>query len=132
MYTQLTSLKKTDNETITDYILRAESAANALRNANETVSDGLLVSMVVKGLPDAYKAFIAVTTQSEEMIQNFQKFKQALKNFEDTERTRTKKSTDSSHDNTIMWTVNRKQTRKLTCYNCGIAGHKSSECCKSK
>ena len=49
--TQLTSLKKKSSETITDYILRAESAANALRNAKETVSDGLLVAMVLKGLP---------------------------------------------------------------------------------
>ena len=68
VYTQLTSLKKNANETITDYILRAESATNALRDAEEIVSDGLLVAMVVKGLPDTYKAFVAVTTQSQDMI----------------------------------------------------------------
>ena len=78
LYTQLTSLTKRNNESITDYILRAESAANALRTAKETVSDGLLVAMVVKGLPDQYKSFIAVTTQSEDVVQDFQKFKQAL------------------------------------------------------
>ena len=38
LYTQLNSLKKNANDSITDYILRAESAANAL-SAGETVSD---------------------------------------------------------------------------------------------
>ena len=61
--TQLTSLKKSANDSITDYVLRAKSAANAIRNAAETVSDDLLVAMVVKGLPAAYKSFVAVTTQ---------------------------------------------------------------------
>ena len=86
LYTQLTSLKKSESESITDYILRADTAANSLRTAGEIVSDGLLVAMVVKGLPDSYKAFIAVTTQSEHAVQDFAKFKIALKNFEDTER----------------------------------------------
>eukprot|EP00794_Sanderia_malayensis_P005795 gene5795-6492_t len=68
LYTQLTSLKKNPNESITDYTLKAESAANALRNAKETVSDGLLVAMVVKGLPEEFKPFIAVTNQAENII----------------------------------------------------------------
>jgi len=63
LYTQLTSLIKRNTESITDYILRAESTTNALRNAKETVSDGLLVAMFVKGLPDQYKSFIAVNIQ---------------------------------------------------------------------
>ena len=48
LYTQLTSLKKKPGEQMTDYILRAESNANALRNTKEVISDGLLVAMVVK------------------------------------------------------------------------------------
>jgi len=34
--------------------------------------------MVLKGLPDDYKAFIAVTTQAEN-VENFQKFKTSWK-----------------------------------------------------
>ena len=58
-------------------ILATESAATALKAVNETVSDALLVAMILKGLPEEYKSFMAVVTQSEEH-QNFQKFKGAL------------------------------------------------------
>ena len=57
-YNQLTILKKSNSETMTDYILRAETVANALKTAEKHVSDALLVAMVLKGLPpDDYKAF---------------------------------------------------------------------------
>ena len=87
LYHQLTTLKKKESEDVTDFVIRAESAATALKAANETVSDALLVAMVLKGLPEEYKPFIAVITQSEEH-QNFQKFKGALRNYEETEKTR--------------------------------------------
>ena len=74
----------------TDFIVRAEATANALINAKENVSDSLLVAMILKGLPDEYKSFAAVTTQPD-TIQNFQKFKQVLQNFEETEISRSEK-----------------------------------------
>ena len=84
LYTQLTTLKKTNSETITDYILRAEKAAAALKLAGEEVSDSLLVAMSLKGLPDEYKPFITVVTQAETTY-TFQKYKLAVRNFEETE-----------------------------------------------
>ena len=44
LYTVLTSLQKSNGESITDYVIKAENAANALKNAGEIVSDGLLVT----------------------------------------------------------------------------------------
>ncbi|CAB4004954.1 Hypothetical predicted protein [Paramuricea clavata] len=55
---ELTLLKKAENETFTDYILWAETASTALKAAKEVISDGLLIAMVLKGLPSAYKNFL--------------------------------------------------------------------------
>ena len=65
LYTELASLKKAENETATDYIIHAETAATALRAAEEVISDGLLVAMALKGLPSTYKTFSTVVIQRE-------------------------------------------------------------------
>ena len=73
---------------MTDYLICAETAASSLKTIGEQVSDGLLISMILKGLPDDYKAFVVVVTQSDRE-HNFQEFKLALCNFEETKHTRT-------------------------------------------
>jgi len=94
LYTELTSLMKQPQESVTDYIIRAETAAVALRNAGETVSDSLLISMVLKGLPESFKPFVVVVTQSDK-TQTFGEFKVSLRSFEDTEHARAVTSDDS-------------------------------------
>ena len=58
-YTELTSLQKGHNESIMDYVLRAETAAASLKSSGEPVSDSLLVAMVLKGVPTKYKNFFS-------------------------------------------------------------------------
>ena len=89
LYTELTSLSAGRDENMTDYVIRAETTAAALREAGETISDALLIAMVMKGLSDDFKPFIAVATQREK--QTFQDFKTALRGYEETERSRAKK-----------------------------------------
>ena len=55
LYTELTSLRKEQNESVTDYIIRTEATVTALRNAGETLSYGLIIAMVLKGLPMIFR-----------------------------------------------------------------------------
>ena len=58
LFTELTTLKKEEAETLTDNVLRGETAAALLKNAGETVSDNLLIAMILKGLPMEYQPFV--------------------------------------------------------------------------
>jgi len=85
LYTELTSLIKHPNESVTDYVIRAETTSAALNCIGENVSDSLLIAMVLKGLPESFKPFVVVVTQSDKQ-QTFTEFKAALRNFEETEQ----------------------------------------------
>ena len=80
LYTELTTLKKAESESIVDYVIRAETAATALRNADEAVSDALLIAMVLKGLPSSFKAFSAIVVQQDKQM-SFAEFKASLRSF---------------------------------------------------
>lgn len=124
LYTELTSLQKAVNESVTDYVIRAETAITALRNAEETLSDGLLIAMVLKGLPDSFKPFSIHVTQSDETI-TFTEFKTKLRSYESTE----KFSAACSEDDSVMKVKARDGwNMKLTCFNCGQKGQKAVEC----
>ena len=85
LYTELTSLDMGMNDTVTEYLIRAEKAITALRNSKETLSDGLIIAMILKGLPESYKQLAIHITQSTSEI-TFTEFKVQLRSFEETEK----------------------------------------------
>ena len=113
MYCELTSLKKVNEETVIDYVLRAEKAATQLKHVGETMSDGLFIAMLLKGLPDTYQAFCTVITQRADVA--FEQFKSAFQDFEENEKGRCSKSDDS---------VLKLSSNKVVCYYCNKPGHK--------
>ena len=83
LYHELTSLKKRENETFTDYFLCAEENAAALKTAGEVISNGLLIAMSLKGIHADYSTFSTVITQMKDEL-TFCESKTALKSLEKT------------------------------------------------
>ena len=133
LYPELTSLQKANRESVTDYIIRAETA---LRNAGETLGDGLLIAMVLKGLPEGFRPFAIHVAHNDDNT-TFAVFKTKPRSFEDTE----KLSTTESGDN-VMKTPARPGRRPakqgayernsddadIVCFKCGTKGHRARAC----
>ena len=79
MYCELTSLSLSQNETVTEYLIRAENYVARLKEAGESVSESLLIAMIVKGLPETYKSFSTLVMQQDVDKMGLRKFKSALK-----------------------------------------------------
>lgn len=101
LYTELTSLVRLPHETVTDYVIRAETAATALKHAGETVTGSLLIAV-------EYKPFVVVVTQSEKE-QNFSEFKVVLRSFEDTER-----ASAATANHSVMKTEHTKHPNRIS------------------
>lgn len=136
LYTMLTSLQKASSETVTDYIIRAEAAITALRNAGETFGGGLLIAMVLKGLPESFKPFAVHVANNEDKI-TFTEFKTKLRSFEATEKLTAAESSDnvmSSAARTGRGPVKSSARDKrnddidIVCFKCGTKGHRAKAC----
>ena len=60
LMTQLTGLKMTSGEKVTDYLTKAEGLKLDLAEAGEVVSDALFTAMILKGLPSDFDSVVAV------------------------------------------------------------------------
>ncbi len=71
---QLTSLSKKPEETITDYVSRAQDISSSMRNINKEVPEADLVAQMLHGLPDSYDVWrtLMMRMKEEELtIKNF-------------------------------------------------------------
>ena len=75
---QLTSLSLKPTEKVTDYLIRTETLSSSLEVAGEKISEKLLISFVLKGLPDSYEYLKTVHDFSKSPTP-FSDLKKALK-----------------------------------------------------
>lgn len=137
LYATLSRLRMGDAETVTDYLIRAEDAISALKDAGETLSEGLCIAMILEGLPSYFKPLAVHVTQNEDNV-TFMDFKKRLRNYEEAEKRSTAEDTDN-----VMKTATRQGRRpnktpahsrregasvNITCYRCGKGGHRAKGC----
>ena len=130
LYEELTTLRLADTEDITGYLIRAERASTGLRTAGETISDNLIIAMILKGLPEAYKSFVVVHTQLDK-TKTLTEFKSALNTYTHTEAMR------SGNQNSVLAIKtpqhasnhhNNYSNSTQQCFSCGMNGHQSRNC----
>lgn len=155
LYKRLCNMKMADGMELTDYILKGETLAAALKPAGEVISDGLVQSMLLNGLPEYYRRFEDIVTQWDKVM-TFSDFKVAIRNYEENRKASMdvmsekfssvmKIQHDVGHDRHVEGRAvygssknNYLQTQqhnklhnsnnKVSCYSCGGYGHKSHEC----
>jgi hypothetical protein len=118
LYEQLTTLRMLADESITDYIIRAERAAVGLRTAGETITDNLIIAMMLKGLPEQFKPFVVVHTQLDK-TKTVVEFKAALQLYANTE---------AAHSPLEHTAMTAQKSVKSQCLSCGKHGHNSKSC----
>ena len=128
LYTELTSLQMNGIESVTDYVVRAEIITAALREADETISDGLLIAMILKGLPQTFLPFSVMVNDKTKL--SFAEFKKALRNFEDNQNL----NRTSEKNNVMGLNVhnpnyqNNSQNRYKWCSKCKTNTHDTKQC----
>ncbi|KAL6461003.1 hypothetical protein MHYP_G00309690 [Metynnis hypsauchen] len=132
LYTELTNVLMADGEALADYLARVEKIVAALKRAKETLSDALLIAMVLKGLTDDYSPFSVHVTQTKETL-TFNEFKARLRSFECTLRYCSRPRTDevmTANFRDSRPKLKEKERKYLNgeCFICEKMGHRAKDC----
>ena len=119
LMSQLTGLKMTSGEKVTDYLTKAEGLKLDLAEAGETISNTLFSAMVLKGLPSDFDSVVAVLNFGAQ--KSYEEMKQDLVNFATT------RGLLSTSDGT-MTAFHSDDQKPLKCHKCGKKGHRSKDC----
>ena len=139
---KLTNLKMYSQESMRDYLMRAEELQLNLTDVGENVSDQMLCSVVLKGLPNSFANFVTVFKFSYE-AKTFADLKRDLLNFDsDSCRGQPEQGTSSHFTKDVKCfkcgklghrqSECRAKVSVIVCYECGAKGHKANECPKTK
>ena len=113
---KLTNLRMNSQESMGDYLMRAEELHLNLTDVGENVSDQMLCAVVLKGLPNSFASSVTVSKSSQE-VKTFGDLKRDLLNFDSVSCRGQIDQGTSSHF-----------TKDVKCFKCGKNGHRQSEC----
>ena len=125
---QLTSLSLKPTEEMTDYLIRADTLSSSLEVAGEKISENLLVSVVLKCLPDSYEYFETVHEFSKTPTP-FSDLKKALKNFANSQKLKDCGNSSNTKSEAALF-VSRDTSKKIfgKCFRCNKSGHIKCSC----
>lgn len=131
LYTSLTKLRMADKETVMDYLLRAENIINSLTDAGETMSDELIIGVILGGLPDSFKALSLHANQNGDNV-TITDFKRRL--CEEAETIKTPQAgngvmeADVTHGAETPFNSQKEDDTDVACCKCGMTGPKARKC----
>jgi hypothetical protein len=114
LMTKLMSLRMEANETMVDYLVRAEELQMDLEDANQGVTGAMFSAMILKGLSKDYDPMVTLINYGAE--KTYEQMKQDLLNFANDKTPAGSSAFHSGKPNNIR------------CYNCKKTGHRRSDC----
>ena len=129
---QVISLSLKPTEEMIDYLIRAETVLSSLEVSGEKISEKLLVSVVLKDLPDSYEYFKTVHDFSKAPTP-FSDLKKALKKFADSQKLKDCVNSSNNKSEAALF-VSRHNSQKFSgkCFHCNKSGHMKSSCIVKK
>ena len=123
---QLSQMKMSSGETMQEYIIRGQELATRVRLSGENLSDSLLNTMVLNGLPASYKQF--TVQESFEPSKDFGQLRDRLVTF-----CTAKSSARDEQPHIAMASTHPRVSMpkpKGSCFVCGNPGHFARQCFK--
>jgi len=118
LFFKMTNLKLLPNESIHDYLTRAEDLQLDLENADEQISDQMLCSFVLKGLPKEYENLCTLFKFSKNE-KTFEDLKLDLINFANDRKSNGQREIQGAYQSS---------PRPTKCFKCGKLGHTRANC----
>ena len=111
------------NETISDYLLRAEELQMDLREVEEAVSDQMYTAIILQGLPSEYDSIVTLLNFGER--KTYDTIKHDLINFAANRASAATQKSSALQSGTV-------KRSSGNCFNCGKPEHRQSECRSSR
>ena len=116
LISDLTNLRKYNNENIVEYITRGEDMQLNLSEVDESISEKMFVSILLRGLPSDFESFCTLVKYGQD--KTLDETKRDLINFESAKR----KDRNTDKSESVFFTNDR------TCFNCNKRGHIAKFC----